>query len=108
MSIPGWMILNMAASRESCLRSASRASPAPGYCTFTATVSVFGFPFLRAGGTFHTALCTCPMLAAAAGLSSNSANISRHPAPSCSAIALCTLATGIGGAASCNLVSACL
>ena len=62
---------------------------------------------LAAGRQFHTARCTWPMLAAAAGLSSNSANLSRQSGPSCSASTLCTVATGIGGAASCSLVSAC-
>src|SRR4029453_1899285 len=42
MSIPGCRILNMPASRDSCLRSEISASPAPGYWIFTATGSVFG------------------------------------------------------------------
>ncbi len=46
------------------------------------------------------------MLAAADGLSSNSANCSRQSLPSSAASTLCTEAAGSGGAAFCSLVSA--
>jgi hypothetical protein len=49
---------------------------------------------------------TWPMLAAAAGLSSNEVNRSRQSSPSSVASTLWTLAAGSGGAASCSLVSA--
>ena len=45
------------------------------------------------------------MEAAAAGVSSKLANRSRQSGPSSSASTLCTVAAGIGGAASCSLVS---
>ena len=59
------------------------------------------------GGPFQIARCTCPILAAAAGLSLNSRKYDRQSGPSCSARTLCTLATGSGGADSCSFVSAC-
>ncbi len=60
-SRPGWSTRNMPASRESWLRSARRALPAPGYWILTATRRP---AFAR---VFHTARWTWPMLAAAAG-----------------------------------------
>ncbi|SLH40856.1 Uncharacterised protein [Mycobacteroides abscessus subsp. abscessus] len=59
--------------RDSVFRSARNASSAPGYCTFTATVRP----------SDHTALCTCPILADAAGVSSKERNRCRHCVPSC-------------------------
>ncbi len=46
------------------------------------------------------------MLAAAAAVSSNSANRDRHPVPNWCAMILCTVSAGIGGAAFCSLVNA--
>ena len=45
------------------------------------------------------------MLAAAAGVSSNSVNRSRQPRPNCSASMRWTSLVGIGGAAVCSLIS---
>ena len=69
--------------------------------SLTATGTVV---FLR--GIFHSARCTWPMLAAAAGRSSNSAKCRCQSLPSCSASTLWTVAAGSGGAASCSLMSA--
>ena len=55
-------------SRPICFRSLRRASSAPGYCTLTATVRP----------SAHTARCTWPMEAAAAGSGSNERNESRQ------------------------------
>ena len=95
MSRPGSIDANIRAIRLTWLRSPISALPAPGYWILTAT----------SRPSCHTARCTWPIEAAAAGLSSNSANRSRQSAPSCSASTLCTVAAGIGGAASCSLVS---
>ena len=81
--------------RDSWRRSDRRASSAPGYCTLTAT----------SRPSRQTARCTCPMLAAAAGVSSNSWKRERQPRPNCSASIRCTSAGGIGGAADCSLTS---
>ena len=94
--MPGISGPNSRATRPSWARSDSSASPAPGYWTFTATLRP----------SFHTARCTWPIDAAAAGVSSNSANSDRQSSPSRSASTLCTVRAGIGGAASWSLVSA--
>src|SRR5271170_429372 len=78
------------------LRSARRASSAPGYWILTAT----------SRPSDHTALCTWPMLAEATGASSNEVNRSRHLVPSWASSTRCTLLAGIGGASFCSLVSA--
>ena len=72
------------------------ASSAPGYWTLTAT----------SRPSPHTARCTWPMLAEAAGVSSNSRNRSRHPRPNCSASTRWVRAADIGGAAVCSRVRA--
>ena len=95
MSSPGDMDANIRAIRETWLRSPMSALPAPGYWIFTAT----------SRPSCQTALCTWPMEAAAAGLSSNSLKRSRQSSPSASVRTLCTVSAGIGGAASCSLVS---
>jgi hypothetical protein len=96
MSSPGLSTENSRATRPSCVRSASSARPAPGYWTLTAT----------ARPSCQTPRCTWPMLAAAAGLSSNDANAFRHSGSSSSASTRCTCATGNGGAESWSFVSA--
>ena len=96
ISIPGTSGWTMRLKRWSWRRSAMMASSAPGYWTFTAT----------SRPSCHTARWTCPMLAAAAGVSSNSRNRSRQPRPNCSASTRWVRAAGIGGAAVCSLVSA--
>ena len=70
--------------RDSCRRSERSASSAPGYCSLTAT----------SRPSRHTARCTWPMLAAAAGISSNSRKRLRQPRPNCSASIQCTSAGG--------------
>ena len=96
MSIPGISGPSSRANRLSCVRSESSASPAPGYCTLTAT----------SRPSCHTARCTCPIEAAAAGFSSNSRNNSRQSAPIRSSSTAWTVRVGIGGAASWSLVRA--
>ncbi len=89
-SMPGTSGPSSRAKRLSWLRSDSRASPAPGYCTLTAT----------SRPSCHTARCTWPMEAAAVGLSSNDWNSSCQSSPSRSFSTPCTVRVGIGGAAS--------
>ena len=72
------------------------ALSAPGYCTFTATTRP----------SCQTALCTWPIDAAAAGLSSNSAKRARQSSPSSSRRIAWIDSAGSGGAASCSLVRA--
>src|ERR1700756_2396505 len=86
----------MPAIRCIVFRSARRASSAPGYWILTAT----------SRPSCHTALCTCPMLADATGVSSNELNRSRHLVPSCWSSTRCTLAVGSGGASFCSFVNA--
>ena len=95
MSRPGIQPAATRPTRATWVKSEISASPAPGYCTLTAT----------SRPSFHTARCTCPIEAAAAGASSNERNRRRHCGPSSAASTLCTVAAGIGGAASCSLVS---
>ena len=95
MSRPGIQPAATRATRATWLRSLSRAGPAPGYCTLTAT----------SRPSFQTARCTWPIEAAAAGKSSNERNRWRHRGPRSSASTWCTVAAGIGGAASCSLTS---
>ena len=95
MSSPGIQPAATRATRDTWLRSLISAGPAPGYCTLTAT----------SRPSFQTARCTWPIDAAAAGKSSNDWNRCRHRGPRSSASTLCTVAAGIGGAASCSLVS---
>ncbi len=78
------------ATRLSWERSASSASPAPGYWTLTATLRP----------SCQTARWTWPIEAAAAGRSSKLLNCLRQPLPIRSASTACTFAAGIGGAAS--------
>ena len=85
---------NSRAARAIWRRSARNASPAPGYCTLTAT----------SRPSCQTARCTCPMEAAAAGSSSNDVNSRRHRGPSSRISIACTAARSIGGAASCSRV----
>ena len=80
--------------RLSWLKSLLRAFPAPGYWILTAT----------SRPSSQRALCTWPIDAAAAGLSSNSANLARQSSPRSAASTLCTVAAGSGGADSCSLV----
>ena len=94
-SRPGISTENSRAARLSWLKSLSRALPAPGYWIFTATWRP----------SRQTARCTWPIDAAAAGLSSNSANCSRQSGPSSSASTRYTVRAGSGGAASWSLVS---
>ena len=70
-SRPGISTENSRATRLSWVKSLSRALPAPGYWIFTATRRP----------SCQTAWCTWPIDAAAAGLSSNSANWSRQSGP---------------------------
>ena len=95
MSRPGIQPAATRPTRATWVKSEISASPAPGYCTLTAT----------SRPSAHTARCTCPIEAAAAGTSSNERNRRRHCGPSSAASTLCTVAAGIGGAASCSLVS---
>ena len=67
MSSPGIQPAATRPTRATWVKSEISASPAPGYWTLTAT----------ARPSFQTARCTCPIEAAAAGVSSNS----REPAP---------------------------
>ena len=53
----------------------------------------------------QTARCTCPMDAAAAGSSPNSAKLARHCSPISPASTWCILSAGNGGADSCSLVN---
>ncbi len=95
MSMPGASDPNSRPSLEIWSRSAISAWAAPGYCTFTAT----------SRPSDQTARCTWPIDAEAAGTSSNERNRRRHWRPSPLASTLCTVVAGIGGAASCSLVS---
>ena len=79
---------NSRATRLSWLKSLSSARPAPGYWIFTAT----------SRPSRQRARCTCPIEAAAAGLSLNSANASRQSGPRSSARTRCTVPAGSGGA----------
>lgn len=73
MAMPGTMAPASRATRDRRLMSDSRASPAPGYCTLTAT----GRP------SRHTARCTWPIDAAATGRSSKDWNFAvRQRGPS--------------------------
>ena len=83
------------AARAIWRRSERSASPAPGYCTLTAT----------SRPSCQTARCTWPMDAAADGSSSNEVNRCLHPGPSSRASMACTAARSIGGAESCSRVS---
>ena len=94
MSRPGIQPAETRATRETWLRSLTRALPAPGYCTLTAT----------SRPSCQTARCTWPIEAAAAGVSSKDVNWCRQRGPSSSASTLCTTEDGIGGAASCSRV----
>ena len=95
MSMPGIHPPATRATRASWLRSLSRAWAAPGYWIFTAT----------SRPSRHTARCTCPMEAAAVGVSSKDWNFAvRHRGPSSSASTLCTTAAGRGGADSWSFV----
>ena len=86
-SSPGTISVNSRANRSSTRRSASSAWSAPGYWTLTAT----------ARPSAVRARCTCPMLAAAAGTSSNSGSRARHCRPSCSSSTRCTSRAGSAG-----------
>ena len=90
MSIPGSMPPKVRATRLICRRSPISASPAPGYCTFTAT----------SRPSDQRPRCTCPMEAAAAGSSSNSTSLERQRVPSSEASTWWTVAACIGGAES--------
>src|SRR5680860_1267469 len=93
--MPGARTPNKRAAREIWRRSARKAWAAPGYWTLTATC----VPSL------HTALCTWPMDAAAAGSSLNSWNWLRQSGPDSPGMTESTMRGVIGGAASCSLVS---
>ena len=67
--MPGTMPPNVRATRLSWRRSAISASPAPGYCTLTAT----------SRPSAQRPRCTWPIEAAAAGSSSNSTSFLRQP-----------------------------
>ena len=96
MSTPGTHEPAIRATREIWLRSESRALPAPGYWILTAT----------SRPSRHTARCTCPMDAAAAGTSSNSTSlVFAQRGPSSSARMACTRGAPIGGPDSWSLVS---
>ena len=77
------------------MKSLIRAFPAPGYWIFTATWRP----------SCQVARCTWPMEAAAVGLSSKSAKLSRQSGPRSATSTLCTVPAGSGGADSCSLVS---
>ena len=94
--MPGTTTPISGATRNSWSRSARSAASAPGYWSLTAT----------SRPSFQMPRWTCPMLAAAAAVSSNSMNRDVHPVPNCWAISRCTVAGGIGGAAFCSFVSA--
>ena len=89
------MMPNSRPIRASCVKSFSRARAAPGYWILTATLRP----------SCHTARCTCPMEAAAAGVSSKDSNEDRQSGPRSAASTRCTVPTGSGGADSCSLVS---
>src|SRR5680860_678197 len=86
--MPGARTPNKRAAREIWRRSARKAWAAPGYWTLTATC----VPSL------HTALCTWPMDAAAAGSSLNSWNWLRQSGPNSSDMTESTMRGVIGGA----------
>ena len=96
MSMPGTHEPNSLPIRVIWLRSLMNALSAPGYCTFTATTRP----------SCQTALCTWPIDAAAAGMSSNSANRARQSSPSSSRRIAWIDSAGSGGAASWSLVRA--
>ncbi len=96
MSMPGIQEAKSLPIRVIWLRSLMNALSAPGYCTFTATTRP----------SRQTALCTWPIDAAAAGVSSNSANRSRQSSPSSSRRIAWIDSAGMGGADSCSRVSA--
>ena len=93
--MPGTQAVASRATRETWARSLSSAGPAPGYWTLTAT----------ARPSRQMPRWTCPIDAAATGLSSNSTKLRRHRGPSCSASTAWTVEAGSGGALSCSLVS---
>ena len=95
MSRPGIQPAETRATRDTWFRSLTSAFPAPGYWTLTAT----------SRPSRHTARCTCPIEAAAAGVSSNEVNWRRQRGPSSSASTRWTTAAGMGGAASWSRVS---
>ena len=82
------------ATRLSWRRSDISASPAPGYCTLTAT----------SRPSAQRPRCTWPIEAAAAGSSSNSTSCERQPVPSSLAEHVVHGGAGIGGAESWSLV----
>ncbi len=92
--MPGKTGASPRATRASWRRSPSRASPAPGYCTFTAT----------SRPSCHRPLCTCPIDAAAAGPPSSQTSRSRQSSPRPRAIWSRTVCVGIGGAESWSAV----
>ena len=94
-SSPGISRPNSQPARLSWVKSPISARPAPGYWIFTATRRP----------SRHTASCTWPMDAAAAGVSLNSAKLSRQSSPSSLASTWCTVRAGSGGADSCSFVS---
>ena len=94
MSMPGIQTPTSRATREIWRRSLLNASPAPGYWILTAT----------SRPSCHSARCTWPIEAAAAGSSSNRLNWRRQSAPSSRASTWCTKVDDIGGAASCSFV----
>ena len=95
MSRPGIQPAATRATRETWLRSLISALPAPGYCTLTAT----------SRPSCHTARCTWPIEAAAAGVSSKDGTGAASGGPARRASTLCTAEDGIGGAESCSRVS---
>ncbi len=82
------------ASRASWRMSERSASPAPGYCTLTAT----------SRPSCQRPLCTCPMLAAAVGPPSSHTSLSCQPSPRSWSRVSRTVWVGIGGAESCSFV----
>ena len=96
ISTPGSHDPATRATRDSWLMSESRASAAPGYWILTAT----------SRPSRHTARCTWPMEAEAAGTSSNSGSLAcAQRGPSSRARMACTRSAPIGGADSWSLVS---
>ena len=84
---------------EKALTSPSIASRPPGYCTLTAASTSPSSPC-------HTARCTWPIEAAAAGRCSNRTKRSRQPGPSSAASAGSASPHGMPGLDSCSDVRA--